>query len=90
MDGSHNNINVLELSLAFSRLAEGNASEVHCEINGHAYNKGYYLSEGIYPWWSTFVKKIREPSKEKYQRFTKKQEICKKDVERHLDLVGIV
>jgi hypothetical protein len=88
MDGSHNNINVLELSLAFSRLAEGNASEVHYENNGHAYNKRYFLSEGIYPWLSTFVKKNYEPSKEKYRRFTKEHEICKKNVERHL--VGIV
>jgi hypothetical protein len=82
MAGSHNDINMLQRSLVFARLTEGNAPLVHYEINGHPYNKCYYLVDGIYPKWSTFVKKICEPTEKKNRRFAKRQEACRKNVER--------
>jgi hypothetical protein len=38
MAGSHDDINMLQRSQVFSRLAEDNAPVVHYEINCHGYN----------------------------------------------------
>jgi hypothetical protein len=65
MVGSHNDINMLQYSLVFVRLVEGDTLLVHYEVNGHPYNKCYCLADGIYPELSTLVKTIREPKEEK-------------------------
>ena len=44
---SHNDINVLEHSNAFSLLAEGQAPAINFSINGNDYSIGYYLVDGI-------------------------------------------
>ena len=47
------------------------------------YNKGYYLADGIYSRWSTFVNTIPNPVPGgKNSHFAKVQEACRKDVER--------
>ncbi|KAK1645910.1 hypothetical protein QYE76_063715 [Lolium multiflorum] len=63
------------------------SSRVSYEINGNAYDKPYYLADGIYPDWATLVKTVRNPNSEKTRRFAKMQEACRKDVERGFDVL---
>jgi hypothetical protein len=58
MDRSHNDINVLECSNVFSSLVEAHAFPDNYTTNDHEYNKGYYLVNGLYPRWLTFVNTI--------------------------------
>ena len=44
--------------------------------------RGYYLTDGIYPKWVTFIQSIRLPQGEKNSLFAKTQEAVRKDVER--------
>ncbi|VAH35331.1 unnamed protein product [Triticum turgidum subsp. durum] len=39
----------------------GRSLYMHYTINDHAYNMGYYLYDGIYPPWATFIKTISKP-----------------------------
>jgi hypothetical protein len=82
MSGTNNDVNVLHRSPIFDPMASGRMPLVHYTINGHAYNFGYYLANGIYPKWPTFVKAIRHPYEEKKIYFTQMQESYKKDIER--------
>ncbi|XP_020266978.1 uncharacterized protein LOC109842523 [Asparagus officinalis] len=80
--GSHNDLNVLDHSPVFAQLAEGRASPCNYTVNGHEYNMGYYLADGIYPEWSILVKTIPAPPGNKHKYFSQQQESARKDVER--------
>jgi hypothetical protein len=82
MADSHNDINVLQRSLVFSRLVDCHALMVTYEMNGHPYTKGYHLANGIHPPWSTLVKTICKPKDKKESKFTNEQQAPRKDVER--------
>ncbi|KAK6151075.1 hypothetical protein DH2020_016007 [Rehmannia glutinosa] len=82
LPGSHNDINVLDRSFLFTDLVEGRAPPANYSVNGHDYTMGYYLVDGIYPPWSTFVKTIPSPRDNKHKTFAAAQESARKDVER--------
>uniref|UniRef100_A0A0D3CUL8 DDE Tnp4 domain-containing protein n=1 Tax=Brassica oleracea var. oleracea TaxID=109376 RepID=A0A0D3CUL8_BRAOL len=80
--GTLNDINVLDRSPIFDDILQGRAPKVNYTVNGHNYRLTYYLTDGIYPNWDTFVQSIREPQGPKASLFATKQEAVRKDVER--------
>jgi hypothetical protein len=50
---------------------------VNFTVNGHEYNYGYYLADGIYPSWPVFMKGVTLPQGEKHQR------LCSNHMEKH-------
>ena len=79
---SNNDINVLDQSPLFTEQLQGKAPEVQYTVNGSQYNMGYYLADGIYPEWATFVKTINRPLSPKHKLFASYQEGERKAVER--------
>ncbi|KAK1617604.1 hypothetical protein QYE76_023121 [Lolium multiflorum] len=59
----------------------GEAPVVNFTVNGHEYNYGYYLADGIYPSWPVFMKGVTLPQNEKQRVFTAAQSAWRKDVE---------
>ena len=51
-------------------------------VNQRPYDMAYYLADGIYPSYPTFVKSIRLPQSEPDKLFAKYQEGYQKDIER--------
>ncbi|GKB20550.1 ALP1-like protein [Tanacetum coccineum] len=56
MAGANNDINVLDNSPLFDDLLDDLAPVVPYVVNGVQYRNGYYLADGIYPEWASFVK----------------------------------
>jgi hypothetical protein len=79
--GSNNDINVLNQSPLFTDVLRGEAPVVNFTVNGHEYNRGYYLADGIYPAWPVFMKGVTLPQSEKHRLFTTAQSAWRKDVE---------
>ncbi|KAK1601275.1 hypothetical protein QYE76_017229 [Lolium multiflorum] len=78
--GSNNDLNVLNQFL-FTDVLRGEAPVVNFTVNGHEYNYGYYLADGIYPSWPVFMKGVTLPQSEKQRVFTAAQSAHRKDVE---------
>ncbi|XP_058779219.1 uncharacterized protein LOC131653155 [Vicia villosa] len=60
----------------------GKVPSVNFFVNQRPYNMAYYLADGIYPSYPTFVKSIRLPQSEPDKLFAKFQEGYRKDIER--------
>ncbi|XP_010418557.1 PREDICTED: putative nuclease HARBI1 [Camelina sativa] len=80
--GTLNDINVLDRSPVFDDILEGRAPRITYVVNGWQYKMAYYLTDGIYPKWATFIQSITLPQGQKNQLFARYQEACRKDVER--------
>ncbi|EFH44638.1 hypothetical protein ARALYDRAFT_493563, partial [Arabidopsis lyrata subsp. lyrata] len=48
---------------------------------------GYYLTDGIYPKWATFIQSITRPQGQKASLFASCQEAVRKDVERAFEVL---
>ncbi|GJS36528.1 ALP1-like protein isoform X1 [Tanacetum coccineum] len=73
VSGANNDINVVHQSPLFNDLKERKASEVPYLVNDVTYPWGYYLVDGIYPEWSTFVKTISNVSDNDHKRIPYKR-----------------
>jgi hypothetical protein len=61
----------LHRSHLLARLGKGDAPACNYIVNGREYTMGYYVANGIYPDWATFVKTIREPGNRAEAKFAK-------------------
>uniref|UniRef100_A0A0D3D6B3 Myb-like domain-containing protein n=1 Tax=Brassica oleracea var. oleracea TaxID=109376 RepID=A0A0D3D6B3_BRAOL len=77
-----NDIIVLDRSLVFDDIINGQAPQVIFSVNGREYHLAYYLTDGIYPKWTTFIQSIPIPQGPKAALFAQHQEAVRKDVER--------
>ena len=73
---------MLHQSDVFDALFAGRNPQVTFKVNGMAYHNTYYLADGIYPRYSSFVKTIPNPQDPQQKLFAQKQEAYRKDVER--------
>ncbi|KAM1666470.1 hypothetical protein ACFX14_045737 [Malus domestica] len=80
--GAQNDLNVLAQSPVFNDVLQGKAPKVTYVVNRRRYDGAYYLADGIYPRWETFVKTVPRPRSAKEKHFASCQEGCRKDVER--------
>ncbi|GJU09647.1 ALP1-like protein [Tanacetum coccineum] len=79
---ANNDINVLDNSPLFDDLLDDKAPVAPYVLNGVWFEKGYYLADGIYPQWATFVKSFTVANDAKHAYFKKRQESARKDVKR--------
>ncbi|XP_071729396.1 protein ALP1-like [Rutidosis leptorrhynchoides] len=82
MAGSNNDINVLNMSSLFNTIKDVSAPPSPFEVNGHHYERGYYLGDGIYSDWAMLVKAPHNPIDEPRKKFKRFQESARKDIER--------
>ncbi|GJY79371.1 zinc finger, CCHC-type containing protein [Tanacetum coccineum] len=80
--GENNDLNMLYGSPLFDDVFADRPSVVAFVINRGTYNKGYYLANGIYVTWATFVKTYSIARDEKTMKFKRVQESARKDIER--------
>nr|GEY06967.1 hypothetical protein [Tanacetum cinerariifolium] len=76
--GANNDINVLDNSPLFDDLLDDLAPAVPYVVNGVEYRNGYYLVDGIYAEWASFVKSFMVATDPKHTYFKQRQESARK------------
>ncbi|GJW82635.1 ALP1-like protein isoform X1 [Tanacetum coccineum] len=72
--GKNTDLDLLYGSPLFDDVLVDRAPEAPFVVNGRTYNKCYYLADGIYPTWATFVKMYYIARDEKTLKFKRVQE----------------
>uniref|UniRef100_A0A0D3AQW6 DDE Tnp4 domain-containing protein n=1 Tax=Brassica oleracea var. oleracea TaxID=109376 RepID=A0A0D3AQW6_BRAOL len=80
--GTLNDLNVLDRSRIFDDIINGQAPQVNFSVNGRECHLAYYLTDGIYLKWTTFIQSIPIPQSPKAVLSAQRQEAVRKDVER--------
>jgi hypothetical protein len=80
--GALKDINVIQRSTIFEDQIAGTGWDVRFEVRGRQYDHAYYLTDGIYPDWSTMIKAKGVSQDAPSQHFKKLQEAFRKDIER--------
>nr|GEV52932.1 putative zinc finger, CCHC-type [Tanacetum cinerariifolium] len=75
-------LNVLNSLPLFDDVLADGAPKAPFVVNGRTYNKCYYLADGNYPAWATFVKTYSIARDEKTLKFKRVQESSRKDTKR--------
>lgn len=81
MARGHNDINVFDHSLIFDQFLQGRTPLTNYIVNGRLYTTCYYLMDGIYQKFSTFIQSITYPTTSKEKLFAQRPEAARKDVE---------
>ena len=79
--GSLNNINVLDRSPLFEGVLHKQAPQVTFKLNSNHYHYTYYLSDGIYPSWSTLIKSKSGSNDPPSSHYTTEHKSFRKDIE---------
>ena len=80
--GANNDLTVLYNSPLFDDLVDGVGPVVPFEVYGQTFPHGYYLADGIYPTWASFVKSFTVGVNPKNAAWKAKQESARNDIER--------
>ena len=76
--GTMNDLNILDRSPVFDEIINVNAPEVNFYVNGREYHLAYYLADGIYPKWATFIQSIRLPQGQRIVYLLSTKKPCEK------------
>ncbi|XP_071699806.1 uncharacterized protein [Rutidosis leptorrhynchoides] len=82
---ANNDINVLNYSQLFNSIKDITAPPSPFDVNGHHYDRGYYLGDGIYLDWAMLVKAPHAPTDELRKNLNDFKKVPEKILSVHLE-----